>query len=308
MGIFANKFDRQVDFFSDGGNFWSFSFFISFFFVNLHRITKTTRNLKYIFNLKNLTIMRQMKFTQNLARAAMLLLLAVLTSTGAWADEAEDLSTPLTLEATTNGTTVTFTLASVVTNPVEYRTWNGTAWTAWATYTSATPVLLDANQKVQFRGENEAYGFYDWDNPIYSNILCDKKCYVYGNIMSLVKKDGFAEAVTLTKHSNFYYLFYNSNIDIDTSKQLMLPATTLAENCYSYMFHKSTLTKAPALPATTLADYCYYDMFYDCYDLTDAPVLPATTLAEGCYQYMFYECTSLENAPALPATTLTQYC
>ena len=161
-----------------------------------------------------------MKFTQNLARAAMLLLLAVLTSVGARADEAEYLSMPLTLEATANGTTVTFTLdASVVTNPVEYRTWNGTAWTDWATYTSATPVSLNANQKVQFRGENEAYGIYDWEDPIYSNILCDQKCYVYGNIMSLVKKEGFAEAVTLTKHSNFYYLFSNSNIDIDTSKQ-----------------------------------------------------------------------------------------
>ena len=76
---------------------------------------------------------------------------------------------------------------------------------------------------------------------------------------------------------------------------------SLFENC-------SVLTSAPELPATTLADNCYYYMFWHCTNLTSAPVLPATTLAEGCYSYMFSDCTNLTSAPELPATTLAVHC
>ena len=88
-----------------------------------------------------------------------------------------------------------------------------------------------------------------------------------------------------------------------------LPATTLASNCYDYMFRDCTsLTTAPVLPATTLANHSYNGMFYGCSSLTEAPALPATTLAICCYQYMFSYCTSLVEAPKLPATKLTERC
>ncbi len=88
-----------------------------------------------------------------------------------------------------------------------------------------------------------------------------------------------------------------------------LPATTLGERCYQYMFKNCTaLTQAPILPATTLANYCYNYMFIGCSALTQAPTLPATTLANYCYQYMFQNCTGLKQAPTLPATTLATYC
>ena len=117
-----------------------------------------------------------------------------------------------------------------------------------------------------------------------------------------------------------------------------LPATTLAEGCYSGMFNGCTsltvvpssigdssttmatsactnmfsycrsLTTAPELPATTLADGCYGYMFNGCTSLTTAPELPATTLAYMCYSHMFNSCTSLTTAPELPATTLAYYC
>ena len=75
------------------------------------------------------------------------------------------------------------------------------------------------------------------------------------------------------------------------------------------MFYGCTsFTQAPALPATTLADYCYQYMFRNCTSLTQAPALPATTLADYCYRFMFYGCTRLTQAPALPATTLTIRC
>jgi hypothetical protein len=75
-----------------------------------------------------------------------------------------------------------------------------------------------------------------------------------------------------------------------------LPATTLAERCYEYMFKGCTsLTQSPELPATTLADVCYNGMFWGCTSLTQAPELPATTLANCCYYFMFSECTNLSE-------------
>ncbi len=89
----------------------------------------------------------------------------------------------------------------------------------------------------------------------------------------------------------------------------VLPATTLAEYCYSRMFEGCTsLTTAPTLPATALAEYCYDNMFTGCTSLTTAPTLPATKLANACYYGMFIGCTSLTTAPELPATTLAVSC
>ena len=70
----------------------------------------------------------------------------------------------------------------------------------------------------------------------------------------------------------------------------------------------SKLTKAPALPATILAQYCYSSMFEGCAKLTKAPELPAMTLVESCYEGMFNGCSSLTVAPELPATTLVKDC
>ena len=92
-----------------------------------------------------------MKFTQNLARAAMLLLLAVLTSTGAWANEAEDLSTPLTLEAKSADATVTFYVASIAANGVEYSTDGGTTWTTIAAGGTGTITLTNADDEVLYQ-------------------------------------------------------------------------------------------------------------------------------------------------------------
>lgn len=88
-----------------------------------------------------------------------------------------------------------------------------------------------------------------------------------------------------------------------------LPATTLANNCYSGMFYECTsLVQAPELPATTLPIVCYSNMFSGCTSLTQAPDLPATTLANNCYSSMFNGCTSLTQAPELPATNLANNC
>jgi len=83
-----------------------------------------------------------------------------------------------------------------------------------------------------------------------------------------------------------------------------LPATTLASNCYAFMFaHCTSLTTAPELPATTLDASCYLQMFHSCTSLTTAPELPATRLLYRCYYFMFYGCTKLNYIKAMFTTT-----
>ena len=143
-------------------------------------------------------------------------------------------------------------------------------------------------------------------------ISCSADCYVYGNVMSLRSPSDYASDTTVVQYqfANLFNTGSNaSHIKSHAEKKLVLPATTLAANCYKSMFHGCTsLTAAPALPATTLANHCYESMFRGCMSLTAAPALPATTLADFCYNSMFYGCTGLTAAPALPATALAVSC
>lgn len=213
-------------------------------------------------------------------------------------------STPLTIEAIVGGT-VTF--KNKAAGSVTYKIDGGAAQTISAKSTKT--ISVSAGQKVRFFGNNTAYATGMGDDE-YSNITSNMDFYAYGNIMSLVKSENFAETKTLTAPYTFAGLFNkNSHLKNHASNALLLPATTLAEHCYAYMFDGCTrLTSAPALPATNLAVSCYLRMFYDCTGLTTAPVLPATTLAPRCYEGMFGGCTSLTKAPELPATTLASMC
>ena len=84
-----------------------------------------------------------------------------------------------------------------------------------------------------------------------------------------------------------------------------LRATTLAGDCYLYMFANCTsLTDAPTLPAASAVKGAYYGMFSGCTSLTGAPVIAATSMGSGACKYMFTDCTSLRNAPNLPATDI----
>ena len=214
----------------------------------------------------------------------------------------------------------TFTFTPQNSNVISYSTDNGTTWT------QGNSVSVNNDDKVMWKGtmtpaEHDGIGTFSSTGNF----------DVQGNAMSLLFGDNFKRQTDLTgKDYVFYYLFYQ-NTKVVNAENLSLPATTLADSCYSYMFQGCTnLTTAPQLPATTLAggcyggmfracislttapelpaitsaEWCYYDMFNDCTNLTIAPELPATTLAEACYFNMFCNCTSLTTAPQLPATTL----
>ena len=176
---------------------------------------------------------------------------------------------------------------------------NGGAWTAF----NGATVSMSAGDEIWFKGDlTGGVGASSEANS--SRFITSGKFYVSGNMQSLCSFNNTLQ----TYH--FCHLFSSCRgLNIDVNTPLSLPATTLTNACYYYMFSGCTsLTTAPELPATTLADYCYQNMFSGCISLTTAPELPATTLANRCYTSMFSGCTSLMSTPELPATTLVQYC
>ena len=212
---------------------------------------------------------------------------------------------PLTIEATDDATTVTFD--SKATGPVTYRIDGGAANTIAAD--TEEDIVLSAGQTVAFYGDNASYYTYMYGGS--SHISCDKDCYIYGNVMSLISSTNFASVTTLTGERTFNNLFETSDskhLLSHPTKDIVLSATTLTEYCYASMFKGcSGLTKAPDLPATTLARYCYNRIFSGC-GFTTAPALPATTMVEGCYMTMFEQCKSLTEAPVLHSTDLALTC
>ena len=176
----------------------------------------------------------------------------------------------------------------------------------WIDPEGAYEEIENLNQGDTIRFKTPENGLYDGLVDAFANNTT-AAFNVYGNIMSLICGDTFANA-TDAGNNTFEYLFNYSALN--SAEHLVLPATTLAEGCYSSMFENCTsLTSAPSiLPATILTDGCYEYMFMGCASLTTAPELPATTLADSCYRYMFHGCTSLTTAPELPATTLADEC
>ena len=207
----------------------------------------------------------------------------------------------LTFEALEAGTfTWTDTQNS---NSISYSIDNGSTWSTLASG-SSTPTIA-ANNKVLFKASGltiaNMYGIGTFSSSGRFNAM--------GNAMSLVYGDNFASQTTINSSYQLCKLFNNCTTLVDASN-LILPATTLSDRCYYWMFRGcSSLTAAPELPATTVYNRSYYNMFANCSSLTTAPDLPATTIDEYCYGFMFQNCTSLTTAPSiLPATTLATSC
>ena len=226
----------------------------------------------------------------------------------------------LTIEAVDNSVLVSFragaTSGMSVSKDIQYSKDKSN----WITVTFGPPenipnVVLDKGEKLYLKGDNTTYSDYsDDDNTQFYNCSIiitgdNSNAKLYGNIMSLLYADNFANQTTLYNRCTFSHLFGSSTALTDASN-LILPATTLSEKCYDAMFTDcSSLTSIPKLPATTLATRCYYGMFQNCSSLIESiQELPATTLAEECYSYMFNRCSSLRLTPDLPATTLVPGC
>ena len=183
----------------------------------------------------------------------------------------------------------------------------------WKTVESSEEVTFGGTYgDLRLRGTDNPNGTAAYFNSNYGSLpdnlniefSTDAKVACTGDIRTLL--DYKTYKTVDTSNARFFGLFDNCTVLTSAPD---LPATTLADNCYSNMFWGcSSLTTAPELPATTLADYCYSGMFQECTGLESAPELPATTLANYCYYRMFYGCTSLTSAKKLPAITLAPNC
>ena len=147
---------------------------------------------------------------------------------------------------------------------------------------------------VQFYGNGTDYSG--------TKIVSSINMSLYGNIMSLVDEENFA-TITTMEGASFAGLFAGNTCGFEASG-LLLPATTLSENCYSGMFAGcSEMSDTPVeLPALTLAPGCYSYMFEGCDMIPAAPHLPATELVDRCYASMFSGCGTIEQVTCLATT------
>ena len=203
----------------------------------------------------------------------------------------------LTFEALENGLQVRLSY-----NASQYRIDNGDWINLGA---NASTPAVNIGHRIQFKIENPSisstYGI--------GTFATLKKCNVFGNIMSLLYGDDFEGQVDLTNKVAVFYKLFKDCTNIISASNLILPATTLSNTCYSHMFYSCTsLTSAPALPATTLTNDCYSRMFQGCTSLTTSPVLPAKQLTPSCYSHMFYSCTSLNKITMYATNIIATAC
>lgn len=186
-------------------------------------------------------------------------------------------------------------------NSINYSTDSGVTWTELASNTNSPTV--QSGQTIMWKATLSASG----SNGI-GTFSSSGQFEVEGNAMSLKYGDNFSGQTTLTDNYAFCKLFSGCT-GLTSAENLVLPATTLSEDCYSSMFDRCTnLTTAPELSATTLAIACYNSMFYNCSKLNTSPILPATTLVNFCYRNMFMNCTSLNSITCLATDISASNC
>ncbi|MBQ6280311.1 MAG: leucine-rich repeat protein [Mycoplasma sp.] len=165
----------------------------------------------------------------------------------------------------------------------------------WRTYSSTLNILQDST--LYLKGNNP--NGWSTSNSIYSHLSIKGNVSVSGNVMALLDnaaKSGEEGDITDIPCNYCFYDLFRDSTGITSVSEDFLPATTLTNYCYSWMFDGcSSLTVAPELPATSLKNGCYDDMFYRCTSLVTAPELPATNLKESCYDDMFYKCSKLNS-------------
>ena len=187
------------------------------------------------------------------------------------------------------------------TNALNYSLDNGSTWSSLAANTSLS---VSSGSEVVFKAE-----LVPTINGI-GTFSSTMSFEIKGSPMSLIYGDNFTGQTDLTGKDYCFKGLFSGCTHLTSAEHMELPATTLANGCYSNMFQDcEALEYAPKLPATELTNMCYTYMFSGCKALTNAPELPAETLINGCYCGMFYNCTSLNyiktSCLTTPGTTLT---
>jgi len=221
-------------------------------------------------------------------------------SEGEGGDDTDYSTQYLTFEAIED-TTFTFTR-----NPLQYSLDGGATWTSLSS-NSHTPTVSAGNKILWKQGTTTPSITQNYGMGTFSATGSFK---AYGNVMSLCYGDNFIGEVSLSGKNYILQRLFRQNTYLVDSSNLVLPATTLANQCYDSMFSGCTsLTSAPKiLPATSLTYYCYQEMFEGCTSLTSAPELPAPTLKMYSYSFMFNGCTSLSYIKCLATDISASNC
>ena len=184
-------------------------------------------------------------------------------------------------------------------NPLEYCIDGSGDWVVLPknTYTPS----INKGQTISFRGECTISSYSG-----IGHFTIKGECNLMGNCNSLLFGDNPSDDLTGKIHA--FSNHFRSNLIVEVADDF-LPATILADACYSYMFqHCDLLVKAPKLPAMTLANSCYCNMFEDCDSLEVAPDLPAQNLIQYCNTSMFEYCQNLKYDKALFIELPSTYC
>lgn len=177
---------------------------------------------------------------------------------------------------------------------LEYSLDNGSTWTVWNEVGNVRTLTLAAGGRVWLRNQSGTSTGFSTSGTDYYNFAFSDTVNAYGDTRSLLCAMPFAGEIT---NYAFFALFYNCKSLVRSPE---LPATSLADNCYSYTFFGCrSLVQAPDLPSTTLARNCYESIFQGCWSLEQAPYLPATTLSDYCYYGMFASCGLLDEVTML---------
>ena len=158
--------------------------------------------------------------------------------------EKDDITKPLTFRATQDGSTVKLTKYGYPSGAFQTSRDGGNTWT---NYSINTAITLNTGDEVSFRAKSDRTSAQNSDNYFYFEMT--GKIEAWHNVMSMQRTNDFATYESVVKYA-FYCLFRDCT---SLTKAPVLPSTTLATDCYEYMFFRCTsLTKAPELPATTL--------------------------------------------------------
>ncbi len=219
----------------------------------------------------------------------------------------DDIAAPLTFTALEDGVSVSLDGTQEQLDKLNFQyvitKRSGTAGSRLFLKSISEKVALSKGDKVSFYGTN-AEGINKLSN--YMKFVIEGKAAASGNIMSIIKAEGFNEVTEIPSEYCFAHLFEGCSSLVTPP---MLAAKTLKPSCYRDMFAQcSELTVIPQFRAEQLAEYCCFEMFSGCKALTGASDFSDVALAEFCFNSMFMGCTSLINAPALPATKLAKAC
>ena len=193
---------------------------------------------------------------------------------------------------------------------VEYKKWtveyskNGGPWTVLTggpTWDDTGEIPVESGDTVQLRSDNSGSGANDSVIPSNAFTYSTAVFEVCGNIMSLVNSTGFSAMTEYQLPGDAPQFSSNmfQRTNVTSAENLILPVTALSKSMYYGMFSFcEKLTIGPELPATTLADFCYSQMFYSCSTLSDIRCL-ATTFAT------YSTSAWVQNVP--PAGTFTKH-